>query len=88
MPKNFLEDGSGVYLVAAIVSIHPLERKAHPRDTSIPAAVHTAISTAGGQTHHTNIPYDQAREAVLAHWQPQLRPVDGNNKERQGDNPG
>lgn len=72
MAKKVLEDSSGVYFVPGIVSIHPLEKRDDKRDQSKITAVHTAISTAGGQTHHTNIPFDEAYDAVMDHWQPQL----------------
>lgn len=59
-----LKDKSGHYLIPAIASIHPIEIKGDQRDQTKVTAVHTAISTAGGQTHHTTIPFDEAAAAL------------------------
>jgi hypothetical protein len=58
-----LKDKSGHYLIGAIASIHPVEIKDDRRDQNKVTAVHTSISTVGGQTHNTTIPWDEASAA-------------------------
>ena len=70
MTKQVLEDGSGLYRLECVVAIHPMPVKGDRADQTKVTATHTAVSTTGGQTHHTAIPYDQAREAFLARFDP------------------
>jgi hypothetical protein len=60
---KLLRDKSGLYLLSAIASMHPVEIKGEPRDQTKVTAVHTNISTVGGQTHNTTIPWDEASAA-------------------------
>jgi hypothetical protein len=71
---SILKDKSGHYLVAAIASIHPTEIKDDRRDQSKVTAVHTSISTVGGQTHNTTIPWEEASAALDAFHAPKEAP--------------
>jgi hypothetical protein len=61
--SRILKDKSGHYLIGAIASMHPMEIKGDQRDQNKVTAIHTAIATVGGQTHHTTIPWDEATAA-------------------------
>lgn len=67
MPK-ILRDNTGIYNLDQVVSIHPLTIRGNKTDQTIITAVNTAISTVGGQTHHTNIPWPAASAIVLDYW--------------------
>jgi len=67
---SILKDKSGHYLVAAIASIHPTEIKGDRHDQARVTAVHTSISTVGGQTHNTTIPWEEAAAALDAFHAP------------------
>jgi hypothetical protein len=60
---KLLRDKSGIYLLGAIASVHPVEIRGEARDQTKVTAVHTNIATIGGQTHNTTIPWDEASAA-------------------------
>lgn len=62
-----LEDESGVYVIAAISSIHPAPVKGEARDQTKVTAVHTVIAS-GGHRHSTAIPYGTAVKALREHY--------------------
>lgn len=68
--SRILKDKSGHYLVEAIASMHPMEIKGDRHDQNKVTAIHTAISTVGGQTHNTTIPWDEATAAYSAYHEP------------------
>jgi hypothetical protein len=74
MSKRVFEDPSGLYRLECAVAIHPLIVKGDRSDQTKVTDTHTAISTIGGQTIHTHIPYDQARQAFLELFDPDAAP--------------
>jgi hypothetical protein len=65
---KLLRDNTGIYNLDQVVSIHPLVIRGNKTDQTIITAVNTGISTVGGQTHHTNIPWTAASAIVLDYW--------------------
>lgn len=68
--SKLLEDGSGLYNLDHVASIHPVPIKGDRHDQTKVTAVHTSVSTVGGQTHQTSIPWEQSSAAARAHWMP------------------
>lgn len=70
MGKKVFQDDSGLYRLDCISSIHPVPIKGDRHDQTKVTAIHTAISTVGGQTHSTSIPFDDAKSAFLELFEP------------------
>jgi hypothetical protein len=65
---RLLQDPSGIYDLRMVASIHPLKIKGDKADQTKVTETHTAISTVGGQTHHTTIPWAAASAIALEFW--------------------
>ena len=62
--KLLLKDKDGaLYLLPGIVALHPVEIRQNERNRMEVTAVHTNITTVGGQTHNTSIPFAEASAA-------------------------
>ncbi len=65
---RLLKDASGIYNLEWVASLHPVPIKGDKNDQSKVTAVLTAISTTGGQTHQTTIPWEAASAIALEFW--------------------
>lgn len=63
-----IKDASGIYKLEYVASIHPVELRGNKQDQSQVTHVYTKISTVGGQTHDTTIPWDSAVAILLDFW--------------------
>lgn len=66
--SRLLKDATGIYNLEMVASIHPINIKGDKADQTKITSVLTAISTIGGQTHHTTIPWADASAIVLDFW--------------------
>ncbi len=65
---RLLKDASGIYNLEWVASLHPINIRGDKNDQNKVTAVLTAISTTGGQTHQTTIPWDAASAIALEFW--------------------
>jgi hypothetical protein len=66
--SKVLQDSSGIYNLDNVASIHPMPIRGDARDQTKITETFTQVSTVGGQTHSTSIPWAEASKAALAHW--------------------
>lgn len=83
MARKYLEDKEGgVYHLDRIAAIQAAPIKGDRNDQQKVTHVNTIIHTEGGAVIHTAIPFDVARKAALAVWDPapvqQSKPADDN----------
>ena len=63
-----LRDASGIYNLAAIASIHPVNLKGDKLDQSKVTGQHTLIHMMGGASHNTTIPFAAADSILTDYW--------------------
>lgn len=60
MGRQWLEDINGaLFRISEITSVTPLPIKGDRSDQTKVTAVHTALTTTGGHTHTTTLPFDK-----------------------------
>lgn len=63
-----LRDASGTYRIAHLSAVHPLPKKEDKADQSKVTAVHSILTMAGGQIHHTNLDYEKTAALCEDTW--------------------
>jgi hypothetical protein len=66
--SKLLKDSSGIYNLDQVASLHPINIRGDKTDQNRITGVNTAISTVGGQTHQTEIPWAAASAIALDYW--------------------